>query len=121
MLQVLALPVPTLPRLVHRDLGACFLVLAALDVLVTSVVLRAGGTEANIIARFAIEHGGLAGMLALKIIGTGTVLAICEYISRTRAETGRRVLMLAVALNILAVGMGSAILGLYAATVLAYL
>lgn len=114
-------PLPTLPRLRYPQLWVWLLTFAALDVVVTSAVLRIGGSELNVIALAVIEGAGLAGMVLLKLAGTLTVLTIGEYVARTRATLARRLLVCAISVNILAVAKGSAILGFYGGMLIAAL
>ncbi len=80
--------------------------LAAMDVLVTWLVLRFGGSELNALARFAIEKAGVSGLISIKAATIAMVLAICEYVGRRRPVMGRRLAEFALAANTLAVSFG---------------
>jgi hypothetical protein len=73
--------------------------LAAMDVFVTWLVLRTGGTELNALARLAIERAGVFGMISIKAATMAMVLAICDYVGRRRPRTGRRLAEFALAAN----------------------
>lgn len=91
--------------------------LAALDVVLTWIVLSLGGEEMNLVARRVIEVGGFAGMAALKFASLGVVLAICEYVGRRQHRVGRRLAEWALVANTAAVTMGCVFLSQYGAAV----
>ena len=80
--------------------------LALLDVLVTSMVLITGGKELNVIARFAIEHAGVGGMIAIKGSTLAVIIGICEYLGHRRPVLGQRIAEFALAANSAAVTCG---------------
>lgn len=90
-----------------------FLCLAALDVIFTTLVLRTGGTESNVIARSVIEAGGLTGMVLFKLICSLFVLVVCELAGRHRDSLGQKIALAAVAANSVAVAMGAGYLTIY--------
>lgn len=85
---------------------AWVLVLAVLDIVFTTLVLSTGGKELNAIARWAIDHAGVLGMVAIKATTLTVVLMICEYLGRHRPQTGRRLVELALIAQSAAVGCG---------------
>lgn len=82
------------------------LALAALDIIVTTLVLSVGGQELNALARWAIEHAGVIGMVAIKATTLSIVLCICEYMGRHRPRVGLRIAELALIANSIAVACG---------------
>lgn len=109
---------PLLSRVVFPRHYVWLLGLAAMDVLVTWLVLQTGGNELNALARVAIERAGVAGMISIKAATMALVLAICEYIGRRRPPLGRRLAELALAANTLAVSFGLVYLSQFALVVM---
>ena len=64
--------------------------LAALDVMLTWVILFLEGHELNPFAAYAIKHFKLRGIVFLKLGTLALVLWICETVGRRRYATGRR-------------------------------
>jgi hypothetical protein len=85
---------------------AWVLALAVLDIIVTALVLSTGGKEMNAIARWAIEHAGVIGMVAIKATTLTIVLCICEYLGRHRPKVGLRIAEFALIANSAAVACG---------------
>lgn len=100
-------------RALYPALYPWLIALAALDVMVTWVVLALGGQEFNVVARIAIDAGGLAGMAVLKLVMMSIVLGICEFVGRREHRLGRRLAEGALAANTLAVSLGCAFLSQY--------
>lgn len=84
------------------------ILMAALDVMVTWIVLAAGGMELNALAARVIDAAGLPGMIAYKFSCIGLVLILCEAVGRHRARAGSGLARWAVAMNALPVGAGIA-------------
>ena len=59
--------------------------LALLDVVLTSLVLSTGGHELNALARFAIEQAGVLGMIGVKVLTLGVIVAIWHRIGFVEA------------------------------------
>jgi hypothetical protein len=104
-------------RSLYPALYRWLLALAALDVLVTSLVLALGGTEANALAAAVIDRAGVPGMVALKVFSIGAVIGVCEYVGRRRPSAGHRLAQAALAANTAAVTVGCLFLGEYAVAV----
>ncbi len=85
---------------------AWVLILATLDIIITTLVLASGGKELNAVARWAIEHAGVLGMVAIKATTLTLVLFICEYLGRHRPRAGRRLVEFALIANSVAVAFG---------------
>ncbi len=80
--------------------------LAAMDVIVTWVVLSTGGNELNALARWAIERAGVTGLISIKAATMALVLAICEYVGRRQPKVGLRLAEFALVANSVAVSFG---------------
>lgn len=96
---------------------AWFLALAALDVILTTIILGLGGHEANAIARAVIASGGLSAMVLFKVACVVVALVLCELIGHTRPAAGRTIALAAVGLNTLAVSLGISYLAVFSAAV----
>jgi hypothetical protein len=88
-------------------------VVALLDILITILVLSTGGNELNALARWAIEHAGHFGLVAVKGLTLAVVLCICEYLGRHRPRAGLRIAEFALISNSVAVAFGLVYLGQY--------
>lgn len=64
------------------------LLLAAMDVMLTWLILELGGSELNAIADRVIQAAGLPGMLALKFSTILVVVGICEVVGRRSERAG---------------------------------
>lgn len=90
----------------YPDHYAWYVLVSALDVMVTWVVLTLGGAEVNAVALAALRAGGVWGLLALKTASIVVVVLICEYVGRARPGTGLSVARLAVMVSSLPVVAG---------------
>ena len=106
-------------RALYGQLYKWLLMLALLDVALTSLILWLGGSEANAVPRIVIDAAGVPGMLALKAASIAAVLGVCEIVGRKRHATGRALAQLAIAANTAAVTLGCAALTVYGVTVFA--
>ena len=97
----------------YLHLHRWFLTLAAIDVLLTSVVLSLGGQEANIVPQAVLARAGLGGMVALKTASVILVLLVCELVGRKREPVGRGLALGAIAANSAAAALGGAYLTIY--------
>lgn len=64
--------------------------LAALDLTLTSVILQLGGRELNVLAEVVIGRFGLAGATAYKFALISFVICLCEIVGRRDVHAGRR-------------------------------
>lgn len=90
-----------------------YLLLAALDVMLTWVVLSMGGIELNSIAAWVIDRHDVTGMVLLKFATVLFVLYACERIGRERDHLGRRLATFAVLINCVPVAMALSQLAVY--------
>jgi hypothetical protein len=72
---------------------------STMDLLLTWVILAAGGSEVNPIARVVIDAGGLPGAITFKYALVVFVILVCEIAGRSRDRTGRGLAYLAVAVS----------------------
>jgi hypothetical protein len=94
--------------------GYSWLVLAgSLDIIMTYLMLNLGAIEVNAIADRAIRLGGLWGLIALKFMALGVVLAICEYVGRRRERAARSLVGAGVFLNFMPVALSLAQLAIF--------
>ena len=76
-----------------------YLLVAAMDIMLTWLILLLGGTELNAVAVLALDKGGLNGLIVLKFTTVLMVIAICEYIAWKNLATARRLGTAAVAIS----------------------
>lgn len=88
-----------------------FVFVSALDVMLTWVILHAGGREANHLAAAVLERFGLEGLVVFKFALVILVIAICEIVGRRNLATGRRLAAWAVALTCIPLLVAVALLG----------
>ncbi|RMH10868.1 MAG: hypothetical protein D6695_10635 [Planctomycetota bacterium] len=86
----------------YPDLYCWYVLLAALDIIVTALVLDLYGMiEANALAAKVIDQYGLAGLVPYKFASVILVVLICEYVGKLRPATGLRIARLAVGVSCL--------------------
>ena len=80
---------------------SCWWIIIAgtLDILLTTVMLSLGGSEANPIAAAVIESYGLIGMVVYKYFVVGLVIFGCEYVYRYQVNTARRLAGILIAIH----------------------
>ncbi len=76
-----------------------FVLVSALDLMLTWVILHAGGREANAIAAAVLQRWGLEGMVIFKFALVVFVIALCEVIGRRNLAAGKKLVSWAVALT----------------------
>ncbi|RJP35776.1 MAG: hypothetical protein C4547_08990 [Phycisphaerales bacterium] len=92
-----------LQRVRYPNLYVWFVFLAAMDIMMTWIVLAFGGREANVLAHWFLARWGLQGLIGLKFASVIFVVLICEVVGRIRDAAGRNLARAAVALNVLPV------------------
>lgn len=85
--------------MIHQNAYTWFVLLSALDAMLTWVILKLDGEELNLIAHAVIEHGGLRGMVAFKFALVIFVVVMCEAISRRNMRTGTKLAEWSVAIT----------------------
>ncbi|MFG0284769.1 MAG: DUF5658 family protein [Phycisphaerales bacterium JB039] len=76
-----------------------YLLVAAMDILVTWAVLATGGSEFNAVAAWAWDAAGVTGLTMLKFATVVVVVLICERIAELSEPAGRRLAQWAVGLS----------------------
>lgn len=76
-----------------------FVLVSALDVMLTWVILMLGGSEVNAIANSVLMRWGLKGLVVFKFALVVVVISVCEAVGRRRPEAGRRLARAAVAIT----------------------
>lgn len=75
-----------------------FVLLSAMDVLMTFVIIWIGGREANGIADAILQRFGFAGMTIFKFTIVVFVILLCEFIGRKSEPSGRKLAEWSIAL-----------------------
>ncbi|MCP4592569.1 MAG: hypothetical protein GY842_17695 [bacterium] len=83
----------------YPDIYVWFVFLAAVDLMLTWVILATGGKELNWIAASIVEHFNLPGLAGYKFGLVVFVIGMCEAVGRRRASAGYRLAEWAVALS----------------------
>ncbi|MBN1491603.1 MAG: hypothetical protein JXA69_16950 [Phycisphaerae bacterium] len=76
-------------RVLYPRAYAGYVLLSCLDVLLTWMILHAGGVELNVLANWVIQRWDATGIVAYKFAIVGFVLCLCEVIGRRNVRTGR--------------------------------
>jgi len=87
------------PEVLFLDGHVWLLLVSAIDAVLTWLVLRQGGSEANPLANAVLETGGFPALLVFKFGMIGLVIVICEFVGRRCLTTGRRLIWTGVALS----------------------
>src|SRR5262245_22314701 len=91
-----------------------FVLVSALDIMLTWVVLHLGGREANALAERVIFHFGLPGLVAYKFVLVIVVIAVCEIVGRRNREKARKLLSVGIMVTCMPVVLALALLKLHA-------
>ena len=94
----------------YENIYVWLIFIAALDIMLTWVVLYHGGREANVLAATILDHFGLPGMVVFKFALVLVVIAVCEAIGQRSALTGLTFARWAVALSCVPVVVGFTLL-----------
>jgi hypothetical protein len=76
-----------------------FVLVSALDVMLTWIVLYFGGREANVIALAMLRRFGLPGLIVLKFGMVSFVVVLCEFIGRRNHRAGLRLIGISTAIT----------------------
>ncbi len=79
----------SLPNMLYQTAYKWFVLLSAVDIILTWFILLLGGTEVNALADAVIASTGLKGILIYKFCLVTTVVLICEVVGRRRPRLGR--------------------------------
>ena len=83
----------------YPDLYVWYVLFAALDIMLTWIVLHFEGEEVNPVALGILQRYGLAGMVAYKFMLVTLVILICETVGHARDRVGRKLAEWAVAIT----------------------
>lgn len=86
-------------RVLFPDVYAWFVLLASLDVMLTWLILRLGGSELNAVADWIIRRYDVPGVVVYKFILVLTVVFICEIVGRRSYAQAARLSRWAVVLT----------------------
>ncbi|MCP4249321.1 MAG: hypothetical protein GY778_19945 [bacterium] len=89
----------SLPPMRYPTLYVWFVFLAAMDLLLTGIVLRVGGREVNAVAADVLHHRGLTGMIIFKFSLVLLIIVMCEVIGRRRDQAARRLAKICIAVT----------------------
>jgi hypothetical protein len=87
-----------------------FVLVSALDIMLTWVVLHVGGREANALAERVVYRFGLPGLLVYKFALVILVIGICEYVGRRNREKARKLLSVGIMITCMPVVLALALL-----------
>ena len=76
-----------------------YVLLASLDIMLTTVIMAADGHELNTVADRVIQRWGLPGLVVFKFAFVLLVIFICEIVGRRNDKTGRRLAEWSVAIT----------------------
>lgn len=91
------------PEMLYQKAYIWFVLVSALDVMLTWKILQKGGDEVNPIAREVIELWGFEGAIVFKFAVVIWVVIACELAGRRKPNTGRWLAWTAIALSSLPV------------------
>ena len=83
----------------YPKLEQILLFIAAMDVMLTHLILGLGGVEANPLALRVVDGGGTLGMSLYKFALVAVVVCIVEFIGARRDATGRLLAKAAIGIN----------------------
>jgi len=93
----------SIPQMRYQTAYKWFVLISALDVILTWLILLLGGSEVNILADAVIAHAGLKGILIYKFCLVILVVIVCEVVGRRRPRIGRNLARMAVVITALPV------------------
>lgn len=94
-----SVPFRSIPPVRYPTAYSWFVLISAMDVMLTWVILYFGGTEVNPIASLVIEHWALPGAIAFKFGLTLFVIIVCEIVGRHHDRKGRWLAVTAVVIS----------------------
>ena len=79
----------SLPAMLHQNAYAWFVLVSAVDIMLTWIILVfLGGQEVNPVAAAVIAHGGLTSLVVFKFCLVLFVVVMCEWIGRRNVRVG---------------------------------
>jgi len=98
----------SLPPMRYQAAYVWFVLVSALDLMLTLFILELGGSEVNLIADAVLGHRGINGLVAFKFALVVFVLVMCEQIGRRNDAAGRKLSEWAVAITAIPVALSLA-------------
>ena len=89
----------TLPKMLYQKAYKWFILISAVDLVLTWFILLLGGKEVNVLADAVIAHTGLGGLITYKFCLVILVVLICEIVGRRRPQLGRKLARWSVAIT----------------------
>ena len=93
------------PPMLYQQAYAWFVLVSALDIMLTWTVLFLGGEEVNVLADLVIAHAGARGIVIYKFCLVVFVVLICEVVGRRNARLGRQLARWSVAATAIPVAL----------------
>jgi Domain of unknown function (DUF5658) len=84
--------------------------LAAMDIMMTTIIVFCGGREVNGVANWVLGHFDVTGLVFYKFAVLAFFLGVCEILGRRNRIAGRRLAGAAIAINFLPVALACALL-----------
>jgi hypothetical protein len=91
--------------ILYPKMYSTYILLAAMDVLLTALILSIGGIEVNPIANWILSHGEHPALTFFKFGTVAFVLVACEIVGRHRTHLGRNLAEWAIAINTIPVAV----------------
>jgi hypothetical protein len=103
----------------YPNLYVWLVLVAALDAMLTYVILYLGGREANPLANSVMSAWGFAGMVVYKFVLIALTIVLCEVIGRRDDTWGKLLGVIGIVLTCVPVGIALILLSKATATPLA--
>lgn len=95
----------SLPPVQHPNQYVWFVLVSALDLILTCVILNLGGVEVNAIANAVLSYGGLTTLVLFKFALVTLVIVFCEWITRRNPRAGFKLAEWAIAITAIPVAI----------------
>jgi hypothetical protein len=83
----------------YEDRYAWFVLVSALDLMLTWIILHVGGREVNAVAAAILDRYDLPGLVVFKFSLVTVVIVLCEIIGRLNMRAGQRLASSAIAIT----------------------
>jgi hypothetical protein len=83
---------------------------AAMDIMMTYLVLWKGGREANFLAEAVLRRFGMPGMVLFKFLLVAFVISVCEIVGRKNIAAGKILAKISIVLTWIPVAISFALL-----------
>ena len=98
----------SIPQMLYQTAYKWFVLISAVDIILTWFILLLGGNEVNVLADAVIAHAGLKGIVIYKFCLVVLVVLICEIVGRRRFGIGSDLARLAIVITALPVALSVA-------------